>query len=211
MTNDYTYSAEWAAEQDRQDPLGHFREKFIFPKVDGKEAIYLCGNSLGLQPKSTREYLNRELDKWADFAVDGHFYAEEPWYTYHKHLTQPLANLVGAKPTEVVAMNNLSTNLHLMLVSFYRPSAQRHKIIMEAGAFPSDMYALESQVKHHGYQPEDAIVEVKPRRGEQLIRHEDILACIEEHADSLALVLFGRPAVLYRPGFRYGKHYRRCP
>jgi kynureninase len=188
---DYTYSAEWAAEQDRQDPLGSFRDRFIFPKVDGKEAIYFCGNSLGLQPKSTREYLNRELKKWAEFAVDGHFYAEEPWYTYHKHLTKPLANLVGAQENEVVAMNNLSTNLHLMFVSFYRPTATRNKIIMEAGAFPSDMYALESQAKHHGFNPDEVIIEVKPRRGEQLIRHEDILAAIEEAGDSLAMVIFG--------------------
>ena len=186
----YENTEAFAREQDRLDPLAHFRERFLFPEANGKLAIYFCGNSLGLQPKSTRDYLNRELQKWAQYAVDGHFYAEEPWYTYHKHLKEPLARLVGAQPHEVVAMNNLTTNLHLMMVSFYRPSKKRYKILMEGGAFPSDQYAVESQVRHHGFTPEEAIIEVEPRLGEQTLHTEDILAAINEHKDSLALVLF---------------------
>ncbi len=186
----YQNTEDFAKEQDRLDPLAHFRDRFIFPEANGAPAIYFCGNSLGLQPRTTRDYINEELNKWAQYAVDGHFYAEEPWYTYHKHLTAPLARLVGAKENEVVAMNNLTTNLHLMLVSFYRPTAQRYKILMEGGAFPSDQYAVESQVRLKGFNPDQAIVEVFPRSGEQTLRTEDILAAIDEHRDSLALVLF---------------------
>jgi kynureninase len=186
----YQNTEAFAREQDRLDPLAQFRERFLFPEANGKQAIYLCGNSLGLQPKATRDFLDRELQKWARYAVDGHFYAEEPWYTYHKHLKEPLARLVGAKPDEVVAMNNLTTNLHLMMVSFYRPTIQRYKILMEGGAFPSDQYAVESQVRHHGFAPDETIVEVHPRPGEQTLHTEDIVAAIEAHKDSLALVLF---------------------
>lgn len=180
----------YALSRDRQDPLKHFRDKFLIPEVNGKEAIYFCGNSLGLQPKSTRLFLDRELEKWATYAVDGHFHAEEPWFHYHKLLKEPLAHIVGAKAEEVVAMNNLSSNLHFMMVSFYRPSAKRYKILMEGGAFPSDQYAVESQVKFHGYTPEEAIIEVFPRKGEHTLRTEDILAAIDQHRNELALVLF---------------------
>ena len=186
----YQNTEEFARQQDRIDTLARFRERFIFPIAGGKPAIYFCGNSLGLQPKSTHDYINKELQKWAAYAVDGHFYAEEPWYTYHKHLKEPLARLVGAKPQEVVAMNNLTTNLHLMMVSFYRPTKERHKILMEGGAFPSDQYAAESQVLHWGFDPETSIIEINPRPGEQTLRTEDIVAAIQEHGSSLALVLF---------------------
>lgn len=186
----YQNTEAFALEQDQQDCLSHFRERFLFPQANGKPAIYFCGNSLGLQPRSTRDYLNKELEKWSQYAVDGHFYADEPWYTYHKHLKEPLARLVGALPHEVVAMNNLTTNLHLMMVSFYRPTKERYKILMEGGAFPSDQYAAESQVRLKGLVPEEAIVEVNPRPGEQTLRTEDILAAISQHKDSLALVLF---------------------
>ncbi|EMR00846.1 kynureninase [Cesiribacter andamanensis] len=187
----YQPTEAFAKEQDRLDPLAPFRERFLFPQTpSGELAIYFCGNSLGLQPKATREYLEKELQKWAQYAVDGHFWAEEPWYTYHQHLTKPLARLVGALPHEVVAMNNLTTNLHLLLVSFYRPAQGRYKILMEGGAFPSDQYAVESQVRLKGYAPEQAIVEVFPRPGEHVLRTDDILAAIDENKDELALVLF---------------------
>jgi kynureninase len=185
----YQNTEAFAREADAKDPLKPFREQFLIPTAAGKEAIYLCGNSLGLQPKSTRTYLDRELDKWAEYAVDGHFHAPEPWFHYHELLKGPLARIVGAKPEEVVVMNNLTSNLHFMMVSFYQPTAKRYKILMEGGAFPSDQYAVESQVKYHGY-GEEAIVEVFPREGEHTLRTEDILAAIEQHQDELALVLF---------------------
>lgn len=186
----YQNTEAYALKRDQQDPLKHFRDKFIIPEKNGKEAIYFCGNSLGLQPKSTRTFLDRELEKWANYAVDGHFHAEEPWFHYHTLLKEPLAHIVGAKAEEVVVMNNLSSNLHFMMVSFYRPSGRRYKILMEGGAFPSDQYAVESQVKFHGYAPDEAIIEVFPREGEHTLRTEDILAAIDQHADELALVLF---------------------
>ena len=185
----YQNTQAFAREADATDPLKHFREQFFIPAPGGRQAIYLCGNSLGLQPKSTRTYLDRELDKWAEYAVDGHFHAPEPWFHYHKLLKDPLARIVGAKPEEVVVMNNLTSNLHFMMVSFYQPTAKRYKILMEGGAFPSDQYAVESQVKFHGY-GEEAIVEVFPRQGEHTLRTEDILAAIDKHQDELALVLF---------------------
>ena len=176
---------------DSQDPLASYRERFYMPKVNGKEALYFTGNSLGLQPKSTASYIQQELDDWAQYGVEGHFHAKNPWVAYHKILTEPFARLVGAKPQEVVAMNGLTVNLHLMLVSFYRPQGKRCKIICEAKAFPSDQYTLESQVKFHGLNPEDAIVEVAPRAGEHTIREEDILAKITEVGEELALVFWG--------------------
>lgn len=186
----YQNTEAYALSRDQQDPLKHFRDRFIIPQVNGKEAIYFCGNSLGLQPKSTRSFLDRELQKWAEYAVDGHFHALEPWFHYHKLLKEPLARIVGASPEEVVVMNNLTSNLHFMMVSFYRPSKKRYKILMEGGAFPSDQYAVASQVKFHGYAPDDAIIEVFPREGEHSLRTEDILEAINTHADELALVLF---------------------
>lgn len=176
---------------DQNDPLRSFREQFIFPQHEGHDAVYLCGNSLGLQPKTVRQALLDELDQWATWGVEGHFMGEHPWMHYHKFLLEPTARLVGALPHEVVVMNTLTVNLHLMMVSFYRPTAQRFKIIMEAGAFPSDQYAIETQVRWHGFDPETAIVEIAPRPGEDTLRTEDILRTIEQHGDQLALTLFG--------------------
>jgi kynureninase len=175
---------------DRQDELKSFRSEFFFPQHEGKEVIYLTGNSLGLQPKSAMAALQTELNDWAKFGVEGHFQGTNPWFHYHKFFSESAANVVGALPSEVVVMNNLTVNLHLMMVSFYRPTKDRYKIIMEAGAFPSDQYAMESQVKFHGYRYEDAVIEVSPRAGEYALRTEDILDVIENNRDSVALVMF---------------------
>jgi kynureninase len=180
-----------ARRQDAADPLKSFREQFIFPQHEGHNAIYLCGNSLGLQPVSTRQALLDELDQWATYGVEGHFMGENPWMYYHKYLTPQSARLVGALPHEVVVMNTLTVNLHLMMVSFYRPTSSRYKIIMEAGAFPSDQYAMETQVRWHGFDPETAIIEIAPRPGEETLRTEDILDTIEQHKNELALTMFG--------------------
>ncbi|GHE89931.1 kynureninase [Thalassotalea profundi] len=181
----------FAQQQDSQDILADYRQKFYHPVIKGKEVLYFTGNSLGLQPKAAKEYVNAELDDWARWGVEGHFHATNPWVSYHEILTPASAMIVGAKESEVVCMNSLTTNLHLLFVSFYRPTQQRFKIISEAKMFPSDRYLLETQVQHHGFKPEDAIIEVAPRKGEHLIREEDILAAITEHGDELALVFFG--------------------
>jgi kynureninase len=154
------FSLEYARALDAQDPLKEFRDQFYFPKHKGEEVIYFTGNSLGLQPKTVASYIQQELDDWANLGVEGHFHAKHPWMLYHEFFTKQLADLVGAKETEVVAMNQLTVNIHLLLASFYRPTKERYKIICEAKAFPSDQYALESQVRHHGLNPEDAIIEV---------------------------------------------------
>jgi len=187
----YHNSLAFAQEQDQKDPLRAFRDRFYFPQVNGRDAIYFCGNSLGLQPKSAQMYIDNEMYKWANLAVEGHFKGQEPWFNYHQLLSGGTARVVGAKESEVVVMNQLTVNLHLMLVSFYRPGGKRFKIITEGGAFPSDQYALESQTKYHGYKPEEAIIELFPREGEHTLRTEDILQSIEEHADELALVMMG--------------------
>ena len=184
-------SKEYAAELDNADILKDFRNEFYIPLINGKESIYFTGNSLGLQPKATQDYVLNELEDWASFGVEGHFHARKPWMPYHEMFAAPLAKLVGALPEEVVAMNQLTVNLHLLMVSFYRPTKQRYKIICEAKAFPSDQYAIESQVRHHGLNPDDAIIEVAPREGEYAIRTEDILTVIKQHANETALVLFG--------------------
>ena len=181
----------FAQQQDQQDDLSIYREQFHHPVINGKQVLYFTGNSLGLQPKAAKAYVNAELDDWAKWGVEGHFHAENPWVSYHELLTPASANIVGAKPSEVVCMNSLTTNLHLLFVSFYRPTKQRYKIISEAKMFPSDRYLLETQVQHHGFEPDDAIIEVAPRQGEHLIREEDILAAINEYKDELALVFFG--------------------
>ena len=190
-TNIYDQSLEFAKEMDAQDPLQSFRNEFYFPQHEGKDAIYFCGNSLGLQPKSTQHYIQRELEQWRTYGVEGHFRGEHPWFHYHKYLQPQTAHIVGAKEQEVVVMNTLTVNLHLLMVTFYRPTKERFKIIMEAGAFPSDQYAIESQVKWHGFVPAEAIIEVAPRLGEDNLRTEDILATIAQHGDETALVLFG--------------------
>lgn len=187
----YENTLEYAKQQDANDPLREYRNRFYFPMMHGRETIYFTGNSLGLQPKTTQDYVLNELEDWATFGVEGHFHARKPWLSYHEQFAAPLAKVVGAKPEEVVVMNQLTVNLHLLLVSFYRPTKTRYKILCEAKAFPSDQYALESQVRFHGLKPEDAIIEVEPREGEVCIRHEDILEAIGKNKDSLAVVLIG--------------------
>jgi kynureninase len=195
-----------AQQRDREDELRGFRSRFYFPAfnagpdrqaasggfgpTDGS-MIYFCGNSLGLQPVAAEESIRQELHDWRDLAIGGYWQARNPWMGYPASLRGPLARIVGCDPDEVTVMNALTVNLHLLLLSFYRPSAQRYKIVMEAGAFPSDMYAVETQVRWHGCDPRDVIIEVAPREGEKLIREEDIIAAIEGHRDSVALVLFG--------------------
>lgn len=181
----------YAQQQDQQDPLRDYRNKFYFPQMNGKPVVYFTGNSLGLQPKTTQDNVVNELEDWATFGVEGHFHARNPWFSYHEILTDKTARLVGAKPEEVVVMNQLTVNLHLLLVSFYRPTRQRHKIICEAKAFPSDLYALQSQIKFHGFDPETSLVAMLPRAGEHNLRTEDILAEIEKNKDELALMMFG--------------------
>lgn len=176
---------------DAKDPLNQFRSRFYIPQHNGGDAVYLTGNSLGLQPRSTETYIKQELEDWAQLGVEGHFEARKPWMPYHEQFSQQLASLTGSLPEEVVAMNQLTVNLHLLMVSFYRPTKERFKIICEAKAFPSDQYAIESQVKFHGFDPAEAIVEVEPREGEHTLRQEDILAVIKEHGAQTALVLFG--------------------
>ncbi|MEY4927264.1 MAG: hypothetical protein RI894_1700 [Bacteroidota bacterium] len=186
-----TTSLDFARSLDHEDTLRDYRHQFHFPKIGGKDALYFTGNSLGLQPKTVREAINNELTHWETYGVEGHFEGELPWMYYHRFLLKQSAALVGAKDeNEVVVMNTLTTNLHLMMVSFYKPSPTRYKIIMEAGAFPSDQYAMESQVKWHGFAPDDAIIEVAPREGEHTLRTEDILKVIKEHGSSVALVMF---------------------
>ena len=180
----------FAQNMDAQDALAAFRDEFYFPQHKGKPVIYLTGNSLGLQPKSAQKAIQTELDDWAKYGVEGHFEGTNPWFNYHSFLTEHTATLVGAKPIEVVVMNNLTVNLHLMMVSFYRPTAERYKIIMEAGAFPSDQYAMESQVEFHGFKYEDAVIEVSPREGEYHLRTEDIVDTIKKHGKETALVMF---------------------
>lgn len=187
----YENTLEFARSQDAQDSLRAFREQFVFPKHDGENVLYFCGNSLGLQPKTVRQALLDELDQWATHGVEGHFRGELPWMYYHKFLTPQTARLVGALPHEVVVMNTLTVNLHLAMVSFYRPTPQRYKIIMEAGAFPSDQYAVESQVRWHGFRSEEAIVEVAPKSGSDTLRTEEIVQIIEKEGPATALVIFG--------------------
>jgi kynureninase len=182
-------SLEFAQSLDKIDPLKSFRDEFHIPKHEGNEVLYFTGNSLGLQPKTTTQYINEELDSWKGRGVDGHFEGKRPWFHYHKFAKASLAKIVGAKPEEVVAMNSLTTNLHMLMVSFYRPTKGRFKIITEKGAFPSDQYALESQVKFHGFEPAKAIIEIAPQSGETFIRTEDILNAINKNADELALVM----------------------
>lgn len=176
----------FARKLDRTDPLRSFRKNFLLPK-----GIYFTGNSLGLQPKTTRSFVTTELDDWAKLGVEGHLHSKRPWLYYHKFTKKSLAKLAGAKPQEVVAMNQLTVNLHLMLVSFYKPSGGRFKIITEAGAFSSDQYAFESHIRLHGLRPEVALVEIEPRPNEYALRTEDIIKVIKQNADQLSLVIFG--------------------
>jgi kynureninase len=184
-------SLDCARALDAADPLKSFRDLFYFPEFHDKTVRYFAGNSLGLQPKSVMEYVHQELEDWKFYGVEGHFMARRPWYSYHENLTEKVARVVGAKPVEVVVTHSLTTNLHLLMVSFYVPKGRRTKILCEAKAFPSDQYALESQIRFHGLDPAEHLVEVFPREGEQLIREEDIISRIEELGDELSLVMIG--------------------
>jgi kynureninase len=181
----------FAKEMDDNDPLKDFRDKFYIPIINKNQCIYFVGNSLGLQPKTTQDCIYNELENWANYGVEAHFHAKIPWVDYHDIFVEPLSKIVGCLPQEVVVMNHLTVNLHLLLSTFYRPTKERYKIICEAKAFPSDQYALESQVKLHGLDPDNAIVEVAPRDGEYNIRTEDIVEVINKHANEIAVVLFG--------------------
>jgi len=183
---------DFALTMDARDPLANYRQHFWFPKtVNGDDCIYLCGHSLGLQPKTASKFVEQELDDWARLGVEGHFHARSPWVPYHRLLTEQTAALVGAKPQEVVVMNSLTVNLHLMMVSFYRPTAPRHKILVERGAFPSDQYAIKSQIKFHGFDPASSLLELAPRPGEDFLRDEDVESLIDRKGDSIALILLG--------------------
>ena len=182
---------DYAQQLDKNDLLKDYRNKFHFPKVNGKDVIYFTGNSLGLQPKKAGQYVDEIMKDWAELAVEGHFQAEKPWWDYHERFAEKLAPIVGAKPSEVTVMNTLTVNLHLLMVSFYRPTKERFKIIMEEKAFPSDQYMIASQVRFHGLDPKEVIVEVKKREGEHHFRTEDILRVIQETGEECALVLMG--------------------
>ncbi|NNC81397.1 MAG: kynureninase, partial [Acidimicrobiales bacterium] len=184
---------ETAAELDAADPLAGIRDEFELP-----DGIYLVGNSLGALPRSARAYVHTELDRWSSLGVEGHFTGELAWKDYHELLTDQLAALVGAEATEVVAMNALTVNLHLLMVSFYQPTPERHKILIESHAFPSDHFAVESQIRQRGFDPEESLVLVEPREGEELLHPDDILAAIAEHGSELALVML--PGVQYYTG-----------
>jgi len=181
-----------ATERDQHDPLREYRSQFHMPvQANGQPFVYFCGNSLGLQPKTTAEFVNQELKDWAAMGVNGHFHAKNPWMPYHEFLTPAMAKVVGGLPHEVVAMNTLSVNLHLMMVSFYRPTKQRFKILIESDAFPSDRYAVESQIRFHGYDTSEALLELTPRQGEILIRQEDIEAMLAQEGEQIALIMLG--------------------
>ncbi|MFC0517929.1 kynureninase [Mucilaginibacter angelicae] len=185
--NDLTF----ARQQDEQDPLKNFRSRFLIPRHKGEDAVYLCGNSLGLQPVSAQQYLADQLNTWQNLAVEGWFQGDDPWLDYHKQIQSSIARIVGAQENEVAVMNSLTVNLHLLMVSFYKPSSKRFKIIMEGGAFPSDQYAMESQVRFHDLDPKETIIEIFPREGEATLRTGDIIDAIDKNKNELALVLFG--------------------
>ncbi len=188
---EFKNSLVFAQQLDAIDPLRKYRNEFHFPKVKGKDVIYFTGNSLGLQPKRTQKFVDDIMKDWKDLAVEGHFHAEKPWWDYHERLAAPLAKVVGAKTPEVSVMNTLTVNLHMLMVSFYRPTQKRFKIICEEKAFPSDQYMLNSQVEFHGFDPDTAIVEVKKRPGENFWHTQDVLDKINEVGEELALVLIG--------------------
>ncbi len=186
----HQFTLDYARALDNKDSLHHFREQFFAPSIHGRRAIYFLGNSLGLQPKNTQAEIMKVMEAWASLGVEGFFLGNDPWLNYHKKIVPFISNIVGALPEEIVTMNFLTVNLHLLMVSFYNPTATRYKIICEAKAFPSDQYALQSQVKMHGWSPEESIIEVYPKEGTDLITTADILESIAAHGDSVALVLF---------------------
>ncbi|NKJ23431.1 kynureninase [Dyella sp. SG609] len=198
MSTAYQATLEWARAQDAADPLRAFRDEFLIPPHQGRDSHYFCGNSLGLQPRAVREALNAELDDWGALAVEGHFKVRLPWLDYHEFVRDDLAALVGALPSEVVAMNTLGVNLHLMMVSFYRPTLERHAILIEAGAFPTDRYAVESQIRFHGFSPALSLIELQPDEPNGTLSMEAIERALAEHGERIALVLL--PGVQYRTG-----------
>jgi kynureninase len=191
-TYEFQLGEDFASSMDELDPLKKYRERFLFPKMaDGSACIYLCGHSLGLQPTTAAAYIEQELDDWAELGVEGHFRARNPWMPYHRLLTEQTAELVGANPAEVVVMGSLTVNLHLMMVSFYRPTPRRHRIVVERGAFPSDQYAVKSQILFHGFDPATSLIELTSREGEACLRDEDIELLINRHGDEIALIMLG--------------------
>ena len=185
-------SSEYAIELDRNDSLSHYRKKFYIPRNrNGEEKIYFCGNSLGLQPISTRDYIEQELNDWANLGVDGHLMAKNPWLPYHEALSAPMAQIIGAKPSEVVIMNSLTANLHFLLVSFYNPSLTRYKILIESTTFPSDIYAIKSQLRFHGIDPEEGLLLLKPKKGNDFVEKEDIDEMLQTHGNEIAVILLG--------------------
>ncbi len=191
MSN-YQLGLEYAKQLDNEDQLSEFRQQFHLPKDEqGNPLIYMTGNSLGLQPKITKDYIQQELNDWATLGVEGHTEGKNPWLHYHEFLTETMADIVGAKPLEVVVMNSLTANLHFMMVSFYKPTDKRYKILIEADAFPSDKYAVESQLRHHGYDDKDGLILWKSRDGEELARYEDLEKILEDHGDDIALIMIG--------------------
>src|SRR5207249_7255686 len=188
----FSVDEDFARQLDAEDPLRNFREKFHLPLgADGKPFTYFAGNSLGLMPKAARRVVEQELDDWAKRAVDAHHAADTPWYSYHESLREPTSRLVGAQPHEVICMNSLTVNLHLMMATFYQPTKSRFNILMEEPAFPSDTYAIKTQIIHHGLDPKDTLVLARPREGEFTVRTEEILNLIEKHAEELAVILIG--------------------
>jgi kynureninase len=188
----YKLGLEYALAQDQKDALKHYRKLFHIPKdKEGNDWLYFTGNSLGLQPKSTKSYINQELDDWAKLGVEGHFEAKNPWMSYHEYLTKSMAKIVGAKPIEVVVTNTLTTNLHLLMVSFYQPTKTKYKIVTESDAFPSDRYAVQTQLDFHGFDADKGLIEWKPRKGEELLNIEDLETILEDQGDEIALLLIG--------------------
>ncbi len=190
--SNYKLGLQFAKEQDQNDALSTYRNQFHIPKdSNGNDLVYFCGNSLGLQPKTTKAYIDQELKDWAELGVEGHLEAKNPWLPYHEFLTDSMAKLVGAKPIEVVTMNTLTANLHFMMVSFYQPTQTRYKIVIESDAFPSDKYAVESQLRHHGFDDKEGLILWKPREGEELLHYEDLEAIMEAQGDEIALIMIG--------------------
>jgi kynureninase len=191
LQSEFQPGEDFAIAMDERDPLRGYRDRFLLPRNNGSDCVYLCGHSLGLQPKTAAAFVEQELKDWAELGVEGHFHAKNPWMPYHRLLNEETAELVGAKPLEVVVMNSLTLNLHLMMVSFYRPTKSRHKIVVERGAFPSDQYAVTSQIRFHGFDPATALIQLTPRSGECCLRDEDIESLIEEQGDEIALIMLG--------------------
>ena len=181
-------SIGFAQQLDRKDPLKRFRDKFFIPILNGKESIYFNGNFLGLQPKNAQEYVLNEMENWANYGVEGHFHGRNPWVNYHEAFPKKLATIVGVLPEEIAVMNQLTMNLHLLLITFYRPDKKRYKIICEEKAFPSDQYAIQSHLKLHGFNSKDALIELKPRKGEHVLRNDDIISTIKKYGNETALV-----------------------